>query len=161
MVKYVIVFFLLLTTVFCTEFDYYENKVPGIPIGKTMTGGLYVKKHHKCSKPIQPVDLSKENLVNEGITRVSLGVTIALVSFVVSIMFANPLTARLSNYGLIGGGTWALDGFLKIFIAQYLVWFIWIIAILVLFGILWWAKDKSVVKFIKEKKNGKTIKKER
>lgn len=128
----------------------YESKVPGITLFGYTIGGLY-KKSERPRPEAKPIDRTSEKLMNKGVFRIQYGLGLCLLSFTVSIMFANPVTARISNYGLIGGAVVAGDGFMLVFIAEYLIYFC--IAVFAMFGVLVWARRKSIVTLIKGNRN--------
>ena len=104
----------------------------------------------------KPIDRTAEKLVEKGVKRVSWGLSLVLGGFCVSIMFSNPITARLSNYAIIGGAFLAGEGFVLVFIAEYLIYFC--IIVFLLFGVLLWARKKSIVTLCKGlKKNAPAI----
>ena len=127
------------------EFEYFENTVPGAPLpGNRVIGGLYKKKTHKCHREVKPLDLSKERMTVKGTEQLQYGVSIVIIALVVSMCFKNTLTNSLGNLAIGIGGTLSLLGLTKIFIAAYLTYFVWAGGILVLIGIIYRLRKRSI-----------------
>ena len=92
-------------------------------------------------KPMKPIDRSAVDLADKGVLRVRIGLSMVLACFTLSLMFASPITARIANYGLIAGGMVSVNGFMLLFMAQYLLWFC--IGVAILFAILVWARKHA------------------
>ena len=140
------VIILLLTVLVVSCQGRYNPKKPTYQIKSGIPVKVTIPKKH-----LKPIDRSAIDLADKGVLRVRIGLSMVLGAFCISIMFANPLTARLSNYGLIGGAFLAGDGFLLIFMAEYLIWFC--VVVFCLFGFLLWARKKSIVTLCKGLKN--------
>ena len=116
-------------------------------------GVMSIKKVPHPKGKFKPIDRAAESLMNDGVDRIRYGLTICLAAFAVSIFFANPITARISNYVLIGGGLVSIDGFMLVFMAEYLPWFCGLFVLL--FCLLLWARKKSIVTLVKKAKKPK------
>jgi hypothetical protein len=88
------------------------------------------------------------------VDRIRWGLEVCIAAFAVSILFANPLTARISNYAIVGGGILAGDGFMLVFMGEYLIYFCLTFA--AMFGLLIWARHKSIVTLCKKAKGPKS-----
>lgn len=97
------------------------------------------------------VDPSVE-LKAKGVKQLSLGLSIVVVSFIISLMFANGITHKISDYGVAGGGVWSLNGLLKIFIGMYLTYIIWGVVLCVIGFLIFRFRKKSIVNIFKKRK---------
>jgi hypothetical protein len=143
----------------CYGETYYQNTVPGLPLGSgNVIGGLYKEVKPKCSHKISPIDTAKEEMTAEAYNKVSLGISILVISFIVSLAFSNPITHSLSNIGIGIGGGWALIGLIKLFVATYLFYFSILAFFLIVFALVYRCRNKSVLnigKWFKEIKKAK------
>lgn len=156
----IIAFILTMLFVMGAEPEYYVNKVKGMPISSTKRlGGVWERAYPKCSHKIKPIDTFKEKMTIEAYNKVSIGTGIFVVALIISIAFANPLTHTITNIVMGIGGTWALLGFIKLFVATYVIYFSIGAIILILITIVFRLKGRSVLNIGKWFKEFKSIKK--
>jgi len=98
------------------------------------------------ARKIPPIDLAKEKLTIDAYNKISVGTGIAVAALLAGMFFSNPLVNKLSSCFLFGGGSWALIGLNKIFVAEYLPWLIWIAAIAVCGCIIYRVRNRSITK---------------
>jgi hypothetical protein len=108
--------------------------------------GILFTKVNPPKRHINPIDLSKEKLVMAGYDRLNAGIGFVCASFFAALLFSNPLTNRLMNVGLGVGGYLCISGLIKIFIAQYLIYFVFGAGLLLLFAIVFKFRRSSIVK---------------
>lgn len=97
-------------------------------------------------RQIKPIDDFKERMTIEAYEKVSLGVGILVIAFIVHFAFANPIVHTLSNFGIGGGGSWALVGLTKLFVANYILYFCWAAGIALVLALLYKFRGKSITR---------------
>jgi len=115
-------------------------------------GGLgYFRETPK--KALPPIDLTKEKMTVEAYNKISLGISIFVVAFVISICFKNSITHKIADIGMAGGGVWCMIGMVKLFVATYLFWFCVAAFLVVVFALVYRLKGRSILNAKKWFKN--------
>jgi hypothetical protein len=97
-------------------------------------------------RKIRPIDDFKERMTIEAYNKVSIGISIVILSIAAGLFFSNPITNRVSSLTLVGGAVWALIGFLKLFVATNVVLLMWVAATVVVFGLIYRLRKRSITK---------------
>ena len=95
-------------------------------------------------RAVSPIDLTKERMAIDAYYKISRGVGIVVICLALGLFFANPVTNFLGNYGVAGGGIWALLGVVKLFVASYLTWIMWAVGLSVLVYLLYRLRERSI-----------------
>jgi len=128
--------------------DSTTNGNNGIPVGGSKYfGGVYKKSNIK--RKIKPYDDFKERMTIEAYNKVSVGISICIVSIALGLFFSNRVMNTVSSVGVAGGAVWTLIGFLKLFVATHIVLLCWLAAILVIFTLIFRYRKRSIVNSVK------------
>jgi len=101
---------------------------------------------------INPIEDTKDRLVSSGYSRLTKGISVALLAFIVSLAFSNKITGVISGFGMACGGYLALDGLLMIWAATYLPYLIWFAVVLIVIAIAYKMRKKSIVAYWRGRK---------
>ena len=95
-------------------------------------------------REVRPIDDFQARMTIEAYSKVSIGVSICVIAFAVSLLWTSRVTNTVCSVAMAGGGVWALIGFIKLFVATHIVLLCWVAFIGVAFAIIYRLRKRSI-----------------